>query len=65
MTKVTDFRLVDENGDRALSDAFGNNVAFKCVKCGHPMLAIILPKQIRAWLVAEPAKKLLRLRSSD
>jgi DNA-directed RNA polymerase subunit RPC12/RpoP len=82
MTKVTDFRLVDENGDRALSDAFGNNVAFKCMKCGHPMLAIILPKQnrhgstpenpavcrhcgFRAWLVAEPAKKLLRLRSSD
>ena len=82
MTKVTDFRLVDENGDRALSDAFGNNVAFKCVKCGHPMLAIILPKQnrhgstpenpavcrhcgFRAWLVAEPAKRLLRVNSSD
>lgn len=47
MTKVTDFHLVDEVGERALCDAFGNNVAFKCMKCGHPMLAIILPEQNR------------------
>jgi hypothetical protein len=82
MTRVTDFGLLGEKGDRALCDAYGNNVAFKCPKCGHPMLAIILPKQNRrgstpenqaecrhchfhAWIVAEPAKKLLRLRSLD
>jgi DNA-directed RNA polymerase subunit RPC12/RpoP len=82
MTRVTDFQLLDENGGRALCDAFGNNVAFKCMKCGHPMLAIILPRQNRhgstpenpavcrncgskAWLMAEPAKKLLRVQSSD
>jgi hypothetical protein len=29
MTKVTDFRLVGESGERALCDAFGNNVAFR------------------------------------
>ncbi len=44
MTRVTDFRLVNENGDRLLCDAFGNNVAFDCPKCGHPMLAMILPE---------------------
>ena len=82
MTRVTDFNLVDEAGERALCDAYGNNVAFKCPKCGHPMLAIILPKQnrrgstpeneaecrnceFRAWVVAEPAQKLLRLQSKD
>ena len=82
MTRVTDFRCVDETGDRVLCDAYGNNVAFRCPKCGHPMLAIILPKQnrrgstpknpticrhcgFRAWVVAEPAKQLLRLQSPD
>lgn len=47
MTKVTDFQLLDEEGRRTVCDAFGNNVAFKCVKCGHPMLAIVLPEQNR------------------
>jgi DNA-directed RNA polymerase subunit RPC12/RpoP len=82
MTRVTDFHMVNEAGDRVLCDAFGNNVAFNCPKCGHPMLAIILPEQnkpgstpnnaaicrhcdFRVWVVAEPAKKLLRLQSSD
>jgi predicted RNA-binding Zn-ribbon protein involved in translation (DUF1610 family) len=82
MTRVTNFHLVDEAGGRSLCDAFGNNAAFKCPKCEHPMLAIILPTQnrrgstadnpavcrgcgFRAWLVAEPAKELLRLQSSD
>jgi len=36
MTRVTDFHLVNENGDGVPRDAFGNNVAFKCPKCGHP-----------------------------
>jgi DNA-directed RNA polymerase subunit RPC12/RpoP len=82
MTRVTDFQLLDEAGERALCDAYGNNVAFKCMKCGHPMLAIILPKQNRrgstpenpavcrhcgfkAWVVAEPSRKMMRVQSTD
>jgi len=82
MTKVTGFRCVDENGNWVLCDAFGNNVAFKCKMCGHPMLAIVLPNQnrrgstpenpaicghcgFRAWVVADPVKRLLWLKSSD
>jgi DNA-directed RNA polymerase subunit RPC12/RpoP len=41
MTTVTNYRCIDERGERVLCDAFGNNVAFKCSDCGHPMLAII------------------------
>ena len=80
MTRVTDFHCVNEQGEDVLCDAFGNNVAFDCPKCGHPMLAIILPKQnrhgstpenpaicrhckSRVWVVAEPAKQVLRLQS--
>jgi predicted RNA-binding Zn-ribbon protein involved in translation (DUF1610 family) len=82
MTRVTDFRCVNENGDDVTCDAYGNNVAFKCRNCGHPMLAIVLPKQnrrgsnpdnpavcrhcgFRVWVVAETAKKLLRLKSAE
>jgi hypothetical protein len=82
MTRVTDFRLIGETGEWALCDAHGNNVAFTCKMCGHPMLAVILPEQnrhgstpenpaecrhchFRAWLLAEPTKKLLQLQSSD
>jgi len=32
-------------GNQVLCDAYGNNVAFKCRGCGHPMLAIIIPEQ--------------------
>jgi hypothetical protein len=82
MARVTDYHCINENGESVLCDAFGNNVAFKCPKCEHPMLAIVLPKQDRrgstpenpaicrhcdfqAWVVAEPAKKLLRLQPLD
>jgi len=41
MARVTDFRCVDERGERVPCDAFGNNVAFNCPNCGHPILAII------------------------
>jgi predicted RNA-binding Zn-ribbon protein involved in translation (DUF1610 family) len=47
MTRVTGLRRVNEKGDRLLCDAFGNNVAFDCPCCGHPMLAIVLPEQNR------------------
>jgi len=81
MTRVTDFHCVNEQEEQVPCDAYGNNAAFKCPKCGHPMLAIVLPEQnrrgstpdnpaicrqcgFRAWVVAEPAKQLLRLQSS-
>ena len=38
--KITDFLIMDENGVEIRADAFGNNVAFACSKCGHPVLAI-------------------------
>ena|ERR1700676_5412709 len=47
MTLVTDFHCVHERGHDVLCDAYGNNVAFKCPDCSHPMLAIILPNQNR------------------
>jgi len=40
MPTVTGFRCVDERGDSVLCDAFGNNVAFRCPDCGHPVNAI-------------------------
>jgi hypothetical protein len=48
MTRITDFECVGEKGEPVLSDAYGNNVAFKCPDCGHPMLAIVLSKQSRS-----------------
>jgi hypothetical protein len=45
MTRVTDFNLIDEAGDRALCDSFGNDVAFECKLCEHRMLATIVPEQ--------------------
>ena len=47
MTRVTDFHSVHEKCHDVLCDAYGNNVAFTCPDCGHPMLAIILPNQNR------------------
>lgn len=44
MTQVTDFHCFREKGHEVLCDAYGNNVAFTCPDCGHPMPAIILPK---------------------
>ena len=43
--KITDFLIMDENGVEIRADAFGNNVAFACSKCGHPVLAISLDDQ--------------------
>jgi predicted RNA-binding Zn-ribbon protein involved in translation (DUF1610 family) len=35
--KITNFHCFGE----IKADAFGNNVAFSCPNCGHPVLAII------------------------
>jgi DNA-directed RNA polymerase subunit RPC12/RpoP len=43
--KITNFLIMDGDGDEILADAFGNNVAFACGECGHPVLAITLENQ--------------------
>jgi hypothetical protein len=45
MAKITDFTCVDGSDNAVPCDAFGNNVALRCPKCGHPILAIILENQ--------------------
>ncbi len=80
MAMVTDFRCVDENGQDVPCDAFGNNVALSCPKCGHPVLAIMREhqrgsapsnlaacrkKDWKGWLIVDSEKGLLRLQSSS
>jgi len=43
--KITDFLIMDGNGDEIEADAFGNNIAFSCADCGHPVLAIARENQ--------------------
>lgn len=43
--KITDFQLIGADGVALNSDAFGNNVAFNCIQCRHPILAILRPNQ--------------------
>ena len=40
MATITNFECVDEHGSQVQADAFGNNVAFRCPRCSHPILAI-------------------------
>ncbi|MGR3985068.1 MAG: hypothetical protein OD817_07460 [Gammaproteobacteria bacterium] len=54
MTKITNFRVFNADGDEIAADAFGNNVAFKC-KCGHPVLAIVRERH-RGSHEGNPAK---------
>jgi predicted RNA-binding Zn-ribbon protein involved in translation (DUF1610 family) len=76
MTTVTDFWHIDYARRTVRCDAFGNNVAFDCPDCGHPMLAIIRENQrgssvtnpsicrscgFRCWLQDDPPKKILHL----
>ncbi len=51
---VTDFSGCYGNGDAANVDAFGNNVAFLCNKCGHPVLAVVRKDQ-RGNSIKNPA----------
>ena len=43
--KITDFLILDWNGVEIRADACGNNVAFSCAGCGHPVLATALENQ--------------------
>jgi hypothetical protein len=43
--KVTDFLIMNGDGVEISADAFGNNVAFSCPTCRHPILATALDNQ--------------------
>lgn len=42
---ITDFLLMDYEGDEIEADAHGSNIAFLCFDCGHPVLASALDEQ--------------------
>jgi DNA-directed RNA polymerase subunit RPC12/RpoP len=43
--KITGFLAMDGMGDGILADAHGNNIAFSCSECDHPILAVALENQ--------------------
>jgi len=45
LSKITDFKCIDEAGFPVLCDPFGNNVAIRCPSCGGPVLAILREHQ--------------------
>ena len=51
---ITGFVGVYSDGTEAKIDAQGNNVAFSCNKCGHPVLAIAREHQ-RGYSSNNPA----------
>ena len=42
---ITDFLLMDTNGDEIGADAYGNHLAFSCWMCGHSVIASCSPEQ--------------------
>ncbi len=55
MAKVTGFNCFEPDGTHIPCDAYGNNVAFKCPKCGYPVIAVMLTN-FRGSSLARPAK---------
>lgn len=45
MATVTGLRCIDRDRNPVLCDCFGNNVAFRCLSCGGPVLAIVRDNQ--------------------
>ena len=43
--KITGFLTMDGMGKEIAADTHGNNVAFACFNCGHPVLAIARENQ--------------------
>jgi DNA-directed RNA polymerase subunit RPC12/RpoP len=43
--KITDFLVLDSDGNEIRADAHGNNVAFCCARCGFPILVVALENQ--------------------
>ncbi len=48
MAKVTGLKCYDENEFSVLAHSHGNNIAFRCLGCGAPVLAVILENQLGA-----------------
>ena len=55
MPRITGFNAQNESGTPVRSDAFGNNVAFECLGCSGPVLAIAREHQ-RGSSTSKPAK---------
>lgn len=53
--KITDFLTMDMDGVEIPADAHGNNIAFNCMECDHPVLATALDNQ-RGSDEGHPAK---------
>ncbi|MBU2568502.1 MAG: hypothetical protein KJ725_00445 [Gammaproteobacteria bacterium] len=51
---ITGFKGMYGNGEIAKIDAYGNNAAILCNKCGHPVLAIAREHQ-RGSSIDKPA----------
>ena len=45
MAAVTDFTCVDAENNPVACDAHGNNVAFACLDCDAPVLAVVRDNQ--------------------
>jgi uncharacterized protein with PIN domain len=45
MSTITDFAVVGEDGFPVAADPHGNNVAFRCIGCGGPVLAVARENQ--------------------
>ncbi|MHC6217164.1 hypothetical protein ACVQEN_08040 [Stenotrophomonas acidaminiphila] len=43
--KITAFLVMDSKGNEIPADPHGNNLAFCCPTCGHPVLAVALANQ--------------------
>ena len=43
--KISNFLVLDTNGSEISADPHGNNLAFCCWACGHPVLAIAFKNQ--------------------
>ena len=54
LVTVTGFSAADAPGFPVLCDAHGNNVAFRCLGCGGPVLAVVREHQ-RGASPANPA----------
>lgn len=52
--KITDFLVMDADGNEISADPHGNNLAFSCPACRGPVLAVVLQNQ-RGWDEDHPA----------
>ena len=55
MARVTDFICVDAAGYPVLCDAWGTNVAFRCVSCGSPVLGVVFDQNQRGAHAGNPS----------